>query len=48
MPDRQLIIAFWNTSRGMTAFIISKENYKGWAIDEPTKVVEDGRLSFSK
>jgi hypothetical protein len=46
MPERQLTLAFWNTSRGMVAFIISRERYNGWAIDEPEKVVKTATEMF--
>ncbi len=46
MPERQKIIAFWNTSRGMTAFVISKEGYDGSAIAEPAKIVKTATELF--
>lgn len=39
MPQKQLVLAFFNTSRGMVAFLFTHDKYVAWQIEQPTEVV---------
>ncbi len=39
MPQRQLVLSFFNTSRGMAVFMFNEDKLAGWLVEEPDKVV---------
>ena len=39
MPQKQLVLAFFNTSRGMVAFLFTHDKYVAWQIEKPGEVV---------
>ena len=38
MPQKQLVLAFFNTSRGMVAFLFTHDKYVAWQVDDLGKV----------
>ena len=39
MPQRQLVLAYFNTSRGTVAFLFTNDKYVAWQVDQPGKII---------
>ncbi|MCA9270322.1 MAG: CHAT domain-containing protein, partial [Planctomycetales bacterium] len=39
-PQRQLVLSFFSTSRGMAVFLFTNEKFAAWVVEEPKKVAD--------